>query len=131
MKVRIITGYKDDQQYVIDADEAHKAYYLFRNPDKRGIFLNGLALTGRDIRAIVPDWHATMGWNQSYKLTDEDWNRINHSGVVEKMNAALEKANIIGYRIEQQPELLHRRLSDIPLLTKQTHTQLTEGINKL
>lgn len=81
LKVKIITGYRKDQSYTIDADEAHKAYYLFLNPSVRGIFSNGVALVGKDIRGIEPDYNATMGWNPAHKLDPYDWEEIRLNGV--------------------------------------------------
>ena len=42
LKIKIITGFRKDQYYTIDAEEAHKAYYLFLNPEERGVFNNGV-----------------------------------------------------------------------------------------
>lgn len=84
-KLKIVVGYRQDQEITIDANEAHKAYFLFRNPEKRGTFDNGVALIGRDIQRIVPDYHATMGWNPDRRLTDDDWNEIRGSGVMLKL----------------------------------------------
>jgi hypothetical protein len=85
MKIKMITGFRKEQAYSIDEEEAMKAYYLFENPEKRAIFKNGLAIIGQDIRAIEPDWHGTMGWNPDHKLTTDDWNEIRSSGVERKM----------------------------------------------
>lgn len=83
-KIKIVCGFRKDQEFTIDANEAHKAYYLFNNPDKRGIFNNGLAIKGVDIQRIEPDYNATMGWNQGYSLTPADWDEVNQSGVSRK-----------------------------------------------
>jgi len=79
--IKIITGFRADQQYTIESEEAHKAYYLFRNPEKRGIFNNGVAIVGQNIQGIEPDYHATMGWNPTHKLDDQDWEEIRGRGV--------------------------------------------------
>lgn len=89
MKVKIITGYKQDQYEVIDAEEAHKAYYLFLNPDKRGVFSNGVALRGQDIHRIVPAWNETMGWNPTHNLDSDDWNEIRDRGIDRKLQHTL------------------------------------------
>lgn len=98
MKIKLITGFRRDQEHSIDADEAHKAYYLFLHPEARGIFKNGLALIGSEIKEIVPDWQGTMGWNPSHNLGGDDWNEIMNSGVGRKlsrlMSAAKEVATI-------------------------------------
>lgn len=83
-KIKIVCGFRKDQEFSIDANEAHKAYYLFNNPDKRGVFNSGLALKGVDIQRIEPDFNATMGWNQGYALTPADWDEVNRSGVSRK-----------------------------------------------
>lgn len=79
-KIKIITGYRNDQAYSIDAEEAHKAYYLFLHPEERGIFNTGLALRGSEIQKIEPDYQGTMGWNAMHKLESEDWNEIRSTG---------------------------------------------------
>ena len=81
LMIRIITGFRRDQHYTIDASECHKAYFLFLNPDKRGIFNNGVAIIGSDIRGIEPDFNATMGWNPDHVITGDDMNQIRSSGI--------------------------------------------------
>lgn len=83
-KIKIVCGFRKDQEFSINANEAHKAYYLFNNPDKRGVFDSGLAVKGVDIQRIEPDFNATMGWNQGYTLTPADWDEVNRSGVSQK-----------------------------------------------
>lgn len=80
-KIKVIVGYREDQYHTIDADEAHKAYYLFEHPKERGIFSNGVAIRGEDIQSIAPDWHATMGWNPTHELDSGDWNEIRDNGL--------------------------------------------------
>lgn len=94
-KVRIICGFRKEQEYTINANEAHKAYYLFNNPDKRGTFDNGLALKGSDISRIVPDYNATMGWNPTHQLTDDDFNELRLNGVMQKLQGILSSAKEI------------------------------------
>lgn len=91
-KIKIITGFRRDQEHSIDGEEAHKAYYLFLHPEERGIFKNGLAICGKEIQEIVPDWQATMGWNPTYNVAPEDWNEIRASGADRRMNAMLTAA---------------------------------------
>ena len=95
LKVKIITGFRKDQHHTIEADEAHKAYYLFFNPDKRAIFKNGLALIGADVRGIEPDYNATMGWNHTHELDDYDWNEIRGKGIDNKLRDLLYSAKNI------------------------------------
>lgn len=112
-KIKLVTGFNDDQKYTIDAEESHKAYYLFRNPEKRGVFSNGLALVGKSILAVQPDYHATMGWNVSHRLDDDDWNELHGKGVVGHLKKLMGKGSEISYLIEQQPELLGKSLYEI------------------
>lgn len=95
-KVKIICGFRKEQEYTIDANEAHKAYYLFNHPDKRGTFNNGLAIKGSDIQRIAPDYNATMGWNHTHLLTDEDYNEMHANGVLSKLQKILASAKEIG-----------------------------------
>lgn len=94
-KIKIIVGFRRDQEHTIDGDEAHKAYYLFLHPDQRGIFKNGLAIRGADIQEILPDWCATMGWNEAHVLSTDDWNEIRRSNLQPKMEALLEAARVV------------------------------------
>lgn len=91
-KIKVIVGYREDQYHTIDADEAHKAYYLFEHPKERGIFSNGVAIRGEDIQSIVPDWHATMGWNPTHELDSNDWNEIRDKGLHYSVSKLLEAA---------------------------------------
>jgi hypothetical protein len=84
-KIKIVCGYRKDQEYTVDANEAHKAYYLFFHRDKQSIFDGGLALKGSEIDRIVPDWNATMGWNVDHALDGDDWNDIRGSGAEKLM----------------------------------------------
>lgn len=91
-KVKIIVGFRRDQEHSIPAEEAHKAYYLFLNPDARTIFSTGLAIKGDQIQEIVPDYHGTMGWNPTHTLTGDDWNEIHKAGVSKKFQFILSSA---------------------------------------
>lgn len=111
--IKIITGFRDDQHYSISDNEAHKAYYLFNNPEKRGVFENGVALIGKNIQGIEPDWNATMGWNPSHKLEGDDWNEIRANQVDVRLRATLEAAKRVAQIAEKNPKLLELPLSDI------------------
>lgn len=110
--VKIITGFNEDQKYSIPIEEAHKAYYLFFHPEERGMFSGGLALIGKNIQTIQPDWHGTMGWNQGHKLDSDDWNEIN-STVKEKMEYVMEKAKQVSIDMVRNPELMGKSLLEI------------------
>lgn len=111
--LKIICGFDDDNQYTIPAQEGHKAYFLFRNPEKRGVFENGLALIGKDIRRIVPDWNTTMGYNPTHELNDDDWNDIRGKGVEEKMKEIMQYAEDVALLVHKNPELANIQLGDI------------------
>lgn len=111
--LKIVCGYDEERHFPIKAQEAHKAYYLFEHPDKRGIFDNGLALTGKEIKIIQPDYHTTMGWNTTHELNDDDWNQLNGQGVVEKMKEIMGNAKDVSMMIDKKPELAGMQLGDI------------------
>lgn len=94
-KIKIVCGFRKEQEFTIDANETHKAYYLFTHPEKRGTFNSGLALKGSDIQRIEPDYNATMGWNHTYQLTNDDWNELHASGVTQKMQGIMSSAKEI------------------------------------
>ncbi len=96
--VKLIVGFRRDQEHTIDAKEAHKAYYLFNNPDARTTFSNGLAIKGDQIQEIVPDYHSTMGWNPTHVLTNDDHNELTLNGVKQKLQFIMSEAKEIGMR---------------------------------
>lgn len=116
MKIKVITGFRDDQYYTIDAEEAHMAYRLFENPEERAIFANGVALIGKNIQGIEPNWQATMGWNETHKLDNDDWNEIRSKKLDTELRDLLQKAKEVAYLSSEQPELLHKKLSEAILL---------------
>lgn len=111
--IKIITGYRKDQEHSIDAQEAHKAYYLFLNPDKRGIFKGGLAIRGEDIKAIEPDYNASMGWPPTYRPDDFDWAEIEKQGLSGKIKRMMEYARNVAI---QDPSKINLPLSDVKKL---------------
>lgn len=100
MNIKLIVGFRRDQEHSIPADEAHKAYYLFLHPEARSVFSNGLAIKGDQIQEIVPDYQGTMGWNPSHTLDSDDWNEIRNKGIDTKLRNALQMAKTIAYAIE-------------------------------
>jgi len=114
-KIKIITGFRKDQQHTIDLNEAHKAYHLFLNPEKRAIFGNGVAIRGTDIQSIEPDYHATMGWNSSHTLDGDDWHEIRQKGVDFAIRDGLAKAKEIAIHLKDVKQL-SQPLSEVTLL---------------
>lgn len=112
-KIKVITGFRENQYMVIDANEAHKAYYLFLNPDQRAVFKNGVALIGKNIQHIEPAYNETMGWNPTHELDEYDWNELYSKGVAEKMKYILVQAKEVAYLADEKPELMNKKLSDI------------------
>ncbi len=115
MKLKIITGFRKEQHYTIDGEEAHKAYYLFLNPDKRGIFDNGVALIGNQIQGIEPDYHATMGWNDTHVLDGDDWNEIRGKKIDIKFRELQSKAKEIATTMQNNPQIFSQPLTKIDL----------------
>lgn len=113
--IKIITGFDDDQKHTINSDEAHKAYYLFMNPEKRGMFNNGLAIIGKDIKTILPDYNATMGWNATHELDGDDWNDIRKKGVDIILRDIIQGAKEISYLVNKNPHFINEKLSEINL----------------
>jgi len=95
--IKIICGFDAEQKFTINDEEAHKAYYLFLHPNERAVFSNGVALVGKDIKSIIPDYHATMGWNPTHELDDDDWNEIRQKGVDRKLRDILYEAKDKAY----------------------------------
>lgn len=112
LKIKIITGFRNEQYYIIDGDEAHKAYYLFNNPEARTTFSNGVALIGKNIQGIEPAYNETMGWNTTHKLEDDDWNEIRTKGIDKKLRDVLALAKEISLLAEGNPELLKKTLTE-------------------
>lgn len=111
LKIKLVTGYGKEEHHSIDAEEAHKAYFLFLNPEVRGVFDNGLALIGKDIRRIEPDYAGTMGWNPNHKIGPDDMNEIMDKGIDRDIRAVLSGAKSLAYSLK--PEQLNQPLSSL------------------
>lgn len=111
MKIKIICGFRKEQEYTIDSEEAHKAYHLFLNPEKRSIFENGIAIKGSDIQAIVPDYHATMGWNKSHNLDAYDYGELKVTGIENKIRDLLYEAKNFAISNQENEKLFLMPLS--------------------
>jgi hypothetical protein len=130
MKIKLITGFRKDQSYTIDGEEAHKAYYLFLNPDQRGIFNNGVALLGSHIQGIEPDYHATMGWNSTHILDSDDWNELRSKGIDKKLGGLLEKAKEVATNMAEVPRIFSQPLSRIEI-PKNESVRISDGVKSL
>ena len=124
-KIKLIVGFRRDQEHSIDANEAHKAYYLFLHPEERGIFSNGLAIKGDQIQEIVPDYQGTMNWNPTHILDNDDWNELSEKGITRKIQKYLS----IGKEIAQvgKPEDFSIPLGELVL---KKYPQLNEPTEK-
>lgn len=129
--ITLHTGFNDDQKLDIPMQEAHKAYYLFKHPDERGVFDCGIAVIGKDIRQITPNWLKTMGWNNTHDLDNDDWNEIRHGGVEIKMRELIGKAKEVGDLLEEKPELSRMKLEKaIKLLPSKIEHEIIENGTK-
>ena len=113
-KVKI--GYGVEDFISIDKDELEKAHYAFAK-DAKVMFKNGVT-NGKNILAVMPDYHKTMGWNYGHKMEAEDFADIVRK--VGNMNAYIEASkNRVSYYISQGKENL---IGTIPL-------KLSEPVN--
>lgn len=83
MKYKVLIDYKNF--IPIDEDELEKAVRAWAVGGK-ALFKRGA--TDR-IQAVLPDYHAMMGWNYGYTLQAEDWQEIRNSDVAHNAEAAL------------------------------------------
>lgn len=113
MKFKIITGFRDDQFYTIDESEIHKAYYLFMNPESRTIFSDGVAIIGKNIQGIEPDYHSTMGWNKTHRLDTDDFNEMREKGILQKFTGIMSKGKEVAELAIQNQNLLKQQLQHI------------------
>lgn len=125
--ITVVTGFREDQRIDIPMQEAHKAYYLFKHPEARGVFDNGIALVGKNIQEIRPNWNKTMGWNETHQLGDDDWNEISALGVGKKMTALLSRAKEVGENLGLNPNMMKMTLGQI----LESAPMLTEDVQKL
>ena len=110
--IKITTGFRAEQFYIIEDDEAHKAYYLFNNPEARTIFSNGVALIGKNIQGIEPAYNETMGWLPTHKLDGDDWNEIRKKGIDSKLRDVLYEGKQIAQLAEKNPQVLKQTLTE-------------------
>ena len=130
-KIKVITGFRDDQFVSIGWEEAHKAYYLFTHPNERGIFNNGLALRGVDIQRIEPDYHGTMGYNPTHKLDGDDWNEIRGKGIDRKLQEICMQAQQVSRLPDPKINLtLAEAIKELPQLDSGVQKEVLQLANK-
>lgn len=121
--IKIITGFRSDQFCTINADEAHKAYFLFSNPEARTVFANGVALVGRNIQGIEPDYNATMGWNPTHKLGGDDMNELREKRIDSQLRDVLFTAKETAKLAQEKPELLNSPMVPLPAIEVSSHAK--------
>ena len=122
LRIKVVTGFRRDEYVTIEAEDAHKAYYLFLNPEKRGVFANGVALRGQDIHRIEPDYHATMGWNPRHVLDSDDWNELRDKGLDRQLQHVVASAREVAQLMP--PERMSLPLSELaPALPAPEHSR--------
>lgn len=101
-KVKI--GYGIEDFISISKDELEKATYAFMTNDKV-VFQNGVA-NGKNIMAISPDYHKTMGWNYGHKMEDLDFAEVKEKIGDPTRYIALAKQNVQDYIAAGKTELI-------------------------
>lgn len=114
--IKIITGFREGQHCIIEDWEAHKAYYLFNNPEARTTFENGVALIGKNIQGIEPAYSETMGWYPTHRITGDDWHEIRKLGVDDRLRDTLRQAREAARMAEKDISLLSKPLTEIKIL---------------
>lgn len=99
-KYKVMVGYKDFIS--IDEGELEKALTAFATG--QGAIFNQGAVS--NISAILPDYHAMMGWNPGYTLGPEDWAQIRSSEDCREANRLMEgtRMRVLG-QSKQNPQL--------------------------
>jgi len=111
--IKVIVGFREDQYYLINETQAHKAYYLFTHPDERSVFEGGIAIIGKHIQGIEPAYQETMGWNPTHELDNDDWNEIRARGVDKRLREVLMRAKEVAELASDNPKLLDMTLDEI------------------
>lgn len=101
-----------DDFVIVKNSEAHKAFYLFLNPEARVIFEDGSTVIGKNIKLIEPAWNEIMGWHPTHKLTGDDWGDINRLGIKQKMQEVTTKARDVAVAMKHNPQLASKKLSE-------------------
>jgi len=123
---KIIYGYGDTDYIGITENELPKAIWLFKEGKSRAIFEGG-AVRGQDIMRIVPDWHASQGWNKGWKMTPDDYSDVKHLDLPYKKTYA--QANLIADIAlkENRLDILALPFEESVLMLPEENKQLSEG----
>ena len=122
MIFKVCKGFGDDF-IPIDETELEKAIYA-QMTGKVAIFEEG-TMAGNYISAIIPDYHASMGWNYGYKLQPEDWNYIRND-LPDYRNLIEDAKKRVEFLIRTKQERLIGKDVDLPELEKGKDKDLGE-----
>lgn len=88
---KVMRGFGQDDFIPIDETELEKALYAHIVGNVTATFKNG-SIVGSHISAIMPDYHATMGWNYGHKMGPDDWDEVNQRGVTKAVQGMIGEA---------------------------------------
>lgn len=114
---KIRHGYEQEREISIEENELEKAIGVFLTNGK-AVFHSG-AISGNIIQSITPDFHRIMGWNNTHKLDDFDWQELKQKGIDRKARDFQQlMENKVRYLIEsKQQNLIGRNINvDIKML---------------
>ena len=107
---KVITGYGKDQYHQVHVDDLHKIYYLWLNPEKRGILTDGTPIIGKNIIDILPDYNKILGHAPTIILDSYDWQKINNTSLRDRIEIAKTVASKLAVKINAFPEINGMRM---------------------
>ncbi|MHA1401632.1 MAG: hypothetical protein ACTSQE_14880 [Candidatus Heimdallarchaeaceae archaeon] len=127
---KIVTGFGEKDYFRIGKDEVARAYHCFLTEGKM-ITSEGVALRGRNILRIEPNWNEIMGYTRDHKLSGEDYldigeKRQRHANSL--MGIAKENAREC---IESGDMNILSKTLDVKQLESSTNSKLSIGKMKL
>ena len=142
---KIVTGFGAGEYTEIDREDVARAYHCFLTEGKM-ITKSGVALRGRNIMRIEPNWNGIMNWNDGYKPTANDLASIPKKNKNLAFNIMSSAKAIAGEAIKKNnttllaqplklslPQSKLKRLSSKNSMEEQEPVQfpsIIEGINK-
>lgn len=130
MRFKVMRGFGQDDFIPISAEELEKAIYAHIT-GKTAVFENG-SINGSHISAVMPDFHATMGWNYGHKLGPDDWHELRSTGQESKHKLLLANAKEkVQYLMENNQEHLIGKNVEIPMLTQRASGHPSEMDNEI